>query len=91
MSSEDPHASGMECRYPYLIRTETCDLIHTLPHLLGCFVGKSDGQNVPWIYSHLINQISHSVGQDTGLAASCARQQKERSFRMKHRFFLFFI
>ena len=27
----------------------------------------------------------------SGLAASCARQQKERSFRMKHRFFLFFI
>ena len=73
MSSEDPHTGGMESSYPYLIRTETGDLVHTFPHLLCRLIGKGNGKNVPWIHSQLIDQICHSVGQDTGLAASGAR------------------
>ena len=73
MSSEDPHASGMESGYPHLIRAETGDLIHTFPHLLCRLIGKGNSKNVPWIHSQFIDQICHPVGQDTGLAASGAR------------------
>ena len=91
MSSEDPHASGMERAYPDALRAESYQFVHTLPHLACRLVGKGYSQYIPGIYSLLFYQICDSVGQHSGLSRACPGKYQKRAFCMKHRLFLLFI
>jgi hypothetical protein len=50
------------------------------PHLSGCFVGESDGQNGPSWDSVDRDQMGDAVRNDPGFAAPGARKDQQRTF-----------
>ena len=73
---------------PDLFRTETDDLIHTLPHLPRRLIGKGDGHDMIGIHPLLIDQISRPVGKHPRLTGSGPRQDQDRTFCLHDRLLL---
>ena len=82
MTAQDAHTGRMEGADPYTLCPKANQVIHTFPHFPGCFIGKSDRHDVPWIYPTFIDQISDPVGQDPCLSGTGACQYKKRAVCM---------
>ncbi len=66
-------AEAVERVEPHVLGSRSDKSIHTLPHLFGCLVRKSDGKDV--VRCHAFGkQIRDPRRQDLGLAAAGARQ-----------------
>jgi len=81
--SQNANTGGMKGGYPDAASHLSCDLVYSFSHLLGCLIGKGNGQYVPWIYVFLCDQIGDPVGQYSGLAGTCPCQNKKRPICVK--------
>ena len=88
MAAQDPHTGGMECRDPDALPALSDQPVHPVPHLLRCFVGKGDREDIPGIDLFLIDHISDPVRQDPGLAGARPGQDQKRAFRTEYRLLL---
>src|SRR5439155_23121028 len=55
---------------------------NTFLHLGRSFVGESDGQDASRRDTKRLDEVGDPVSDDAGLAAACARQDQQRSFRL---------
>ncbi|MNR04431.1 hypothetical protein D3C85_1203940 [compost metagenome] len=68
--AQHTHTHGVKRGYPNVTSTSTHQLTYTLLHFTGCFVRKSEGQNVPRRRFTRANDVSNPVREHTRLAAS---------------------
>ena len=78
----------MESADPDILSSEIHDRIHTLPHLSGRFIGKSNRKNIPGIDIAFLDQVSNPVRQNPGLSRTRTCKNKKRSVDMADRFLL---
>ena len=73
---ERPHPQGTGL-------TRIHKLCNALLHLARCLVGKSQGQNVPWLIT-LLQQVTNLVSKDTRLARPSTGYHQRRSIYAGH-------
>ncbi len=66
-------------------------MLHPFAHFTRGFVGKGDGENLPWKGFALQYQMRDARGQDARLARARTRQHQQRPFGRHHRFALAFV
>ena len=66
-------------------------IMNSLPHFIGCLVGKGNTENVSGTDAEIIDQIGKTVCQRSCLARPCAGNHPDIPFRGSDSFDLFFI
>ena len=76
----------MECGDPYLLRTETDDLIY--PHLTRRLIGEGNRHDLIRIHTLLLDQPGHSMCEHPCLAGTSSGQDQDRPLGLHHRLLL---
>ena len=89
--AQDLYACRMERADPGAAGIDPNARLHTLTHLTGCFICKSNGKDIARADPLFADQIRDPVRDDPGLARTGPCQYKKRSLCCKDRFFLLII
>ena len=71
MAAQYAHTCGVEGADPYVFCTGSNNIINSLTHFSGSFIGKGNGKDVPRVDAIFLNQIGDTVCQYTGFAGPC--------------------
>ena len=84
IAPQNPHTGRMKGADPDAFRSKAHQRIHSLTHLSRRLIRKGNSQDIPGIDLFFLDQVCNPVGQYPGLPRSGSRQNKERTFGVKH-------
>ena len=90
VGSEDPEACRVESEDPH-VDAFSHQVFYSFAHLARRLVRKGHSQHVVWVDAFFSYHVCDAVGHGAGLAASCPRQNEERSFCVHGRFSLLVV
>ena len=71
MAAQYAHTCGVESADPYVFCAGSNNIINSLTHFSGSFIGKGNGKDVPRVDAIFLDQIGDTVCQYTGFAGPC--------------------
>ena len=88
---QNPHAEGVNRRYPCLTGFLRHHLLDSLLHFIGGLIGKGNRQNAAGKHSEILNQMRNAHGKNPCFPGSCSGNHTNILIFGKHCFPLFFI
>ena len=88
---KDAHAQGMDGRDMTACTGLPQHVVDPVLHFPGCFIGKSDRQDMIRFHIFLLDQISDPHGQNAGLARTCTGNDPDVIGLIGHGLFLILI
>ena len=83
--AQNPHTGGVEGAGPDFLPVLAYQCHNTFPHFLCRFIGKGDGQNIPWRHPFFINQIGNACCQYPCFPRTGTGQYQKRPLGTFHR------